>query len=57
VGRDGSVLSRNIARSSGVSALDQEVLAMLQRAQPMPAFFPGMTQQSMTLTVPVEFVR
>ncbi|MBX9847564.1 MAG: energy transducer TonB [Xanthobacteraceae bacterium] len=57
VDRDGSVTSRSIIRSSGVAALDQEVLAMLQRAQPMPAFFPGMTQPQMTLTVPVEFVR
>ena len=57
VNRDGSVTSRSIVRSSGVPALDQEVLAMLQRAQPMPAFFPGMTQLQMTLTVPVEFVR
>jgi protein TonB len=57
VSRDGAVLSKGIVRGSGVSALDQEVLAMLQRAQPMPAFFPGMTQQTMTLTVPVEFVR
>ena len=57
VNRDGSVTSRSIVRSSGVPALDQEVLAMLKRAQPMPAFFPGMTQPQMTLTVPVEFVR
>ena len=57
VNRDGKVLSQNIVRSSGVPVLDREVLAMLQRAQPMPAFFPGMTQQQMTLTVPVEFVR
>jgi periplasmic protein TonB len=57
VNRDGSVGSRSIVRSSGVPALDQEVMAMLQRAQPMPAFFPDMKQPQMTLTVPVEFVR
>jgi protein TonB len=57
VNRDGKVLSQNIVRSSGVPALDQEVLAKLQRAQPMPTFFPGMTQPQMTLTVPVEFMR
>ncbi|MBX9825515.1 MAG: energy transducer TonB [Xanthobacteraceae bacterium] len=54
---DGSVVSRDIVRSSGVPALDQEVLAMLERAQPLPAFLRGMTQQKMTLTVPVEFAR
>jgi protein TonB len=57
VNRDGSVTARSIVRSSGVPALDQEVLAMLQRAQPMPPFVAGMTQPQMTLTVPVEFLR
>ncbi len=57
VNREGAVLSQSIVRSSGVPALDQEVLAMLKRAAPMPAFFPGMVQAQMTLTVPVEFVR
>ena len=57
VDREGAVVSRGIVRSSGVPALDQEVLAMLKRAQPMPAFFPEMKQSQMTLTVPVEFVR
>ena len=44
VDRNGRVLSRSIARSSGHSALDQEVLAMVQRAQPLPPFPPAMTQ-------------
>jgi protein TonB len=57
VNRDGKVLTQSIVRSSGVPALDHEVLAMLQRAQPMPAFLTGMSQAQMTLTVPVEFVR
>jgi periplasmic protein TonB len=53
--RGGRVLSRNIARSSGSSDLDAEVLAMIMRAQPLPAFPPSMTQARMTLTVPINF--
>ena len=44
VDRNGRVLSRSIARSSGHASLDQEVLAMIQRAQPLPPFPPAMTQ-------------
>ena len=44
VDRNGQVLSRSIARSSGHPALDQEVLAMVQRAQPLPAFPAAMPQ-------------
>jgi protein TonB len=53
--RGGSVLSRSIARSSGNSELDQEVLAMVMRAQPFPQFPPGMNQASVQLSVPVRF--
>jgi protein TonB len=42
VDRSGHVLSRHIVRSSGYPDLDQEALAVLQRAQPLPAFLPGM---------------
>jgi len=53
--RNGHVLSRSVARSSGVPELDQEVLAMIQRAQPLPAFPPAMPQARMSLTVPIRF--
>lgn len=55
VSRDGRVLSRHIQRSSGSSALDQEVLAMIERAQPLPPFPPSMPQAQTALTVPVTF--
>ena len=55
VDRDGHVLARSIARSSGVAALDEEVLAMVKRAEPLPAFPPAMTQPSVNLTVPIRF--
>lgn len=53
--RGGSVLSRSIARSSGNSELDQEVLAMVSRAAPFPQFPSGMNQASVNLTVPIRF--
>jgi protein TonB len=55
LGRNGAVLSRRIARSSGHSELDQEVLAMVMRAQPFPPFPANMTQARVGLTVPVRF--
>jgi periplasmic protein TonB len=55
VDRNGRVLARSVARSSGVPALDEEVLAMVQRSQPLPAFPPAMTQQSINLVVPIRF--
>jgi periplasmic protein TonB len=53
--RNGHVLSRRIVKSSGSSALDQEVLTMIQRAQPLPRFSPDMTGSSRTFTVPIAF--
>jgi protein TonB len=55
VDRNGHVLSQHITRSSGLADLDQEVLAMLRRAQPLPAFPPSMTQSRVDLTVPIRF--
>jgi protein TonB len=55
VDRNGRVTARNIARSSGHSSLDQEVLALIQRAQPLPPFPPAMPQQVVHLTVPIRF--
>jgi len=55
LGRNGNVLARSIARSSGNAELDQEVLAMVMRAQPFPSFPPSMTQPRINLTVPVRF--
>jgi protein TonB len=55
VDRSGRVLTRSILKSSGVAALDEEVLTMVQRAQPLPAFSPAMMQQSVNLVVPIRF--
>jgi protein TonB len=53
--RSGSVVGRSIVRSSGNAELDQEVLAMVVRASPFPAFPPGMNQASVRLSVPIRF--
>jgi protein TonB len=47
VNSKGQILSQRIVRSSGHRALDDEALAMIQRAQPLPAFLPGMMQPTM----------
>jgi len=55
IDRNGHVVSRHIAKSSGFAALDAEVLALVERAQPMPAFPPSMTEAQLDLTVPIRF--
>jgi protein TonB len=56
--RQGHVIESRIVRSSGSAALDAEALAMLQRAQPLPAWPAGQSPgDHLDLTVPVRFVR
>lgn len=53
--RNGHVLSRHIVRSSGFAALDAEVLAMIERAQPLPSFPLNMTAATRSFTAPIKF--
>lgn len=53
--RDGTVLSYALARSSGHEALDDEVLAMIARAQPLPSLPAEMTETVVEIVVPVQF--
>ena len=53
--RDGKVLSRRIVNSSGHPDLDAEVLALVERAQPLPAFPASMSEDRLELTVPIRF--
>lgn len=48
----GNVVSVSLARSSGFPALDEEVVAMVHRASPVPAPPPGVNKN---ITVPVRF--
>jgi protein TonB len=53
--RNGRVLARSIAHSSGVPALDAEALAMIERAQPLPPFPPNMSEAVRSFTAPIKF--
>jgi periplasmic protein TonB len=55
VDRDGHVLARKIVRSSGHADLDKEAMALIERAQPLPAFPPSMTTNALSVTVPISF--
>jgi protein TonB len=55
IDRAGHVLSRHIVNGSGYADLDAEVLALVERAQPMPAFPASMTEAQLDLTVPIRF--
>jgi periplasmic protein TonB len=55
VDRAGHVLSHTIARSSGHADLDDEVKALIMRAEPLPPFPASMPQQQMDLTLPMRF--
>jgi periplasmic protein TonB len=55
VDRSGHVLNREIARSSGHRELDNEVMSMIERAQPLPPFPSSMPQGKLDLTVPIRF--
>jgi periplasmic protein TonB len=55
IDRAGHVISRHIVKGSGFADLDAEVLTLVERAQPMPAFPPSMTEGQLDLTVPIRF--
>jgi protein TonB len=53
--RGGHVLAAQIDKGSGFPLLDEEVSALIQRAQPLPALPPEVPGVQMTLTLPVQF--
>jgi len=55
VDRKGRVLSRSIVSSSGHPDLDAEALAVVDRAQPLPAFPPTMAQTQLDVSWSVRF--
>ena len=55
IDRQGRVLSSRIVRSSGSPALDEEALALVKRAQPLPAPPAGMTDQQLSFVVPIRY--
>jgi len=55
VDRTGRVLTHALVGTSGHQLLDDEALALIQRAAPLPAMPPEMTQQTAEFTVPIDF--
>lgn len=53
--RDGKVLEYQLRQSSGYQLLDREVVAMIERAQPLPEMPEGMRLARLKLVVPVQF--
>ncbi|MBB6250719.1 energy transducer TonB [Nitrospirillum iridis] len=55
IDRTGHVLSATLARGSGAALLDEETLALVRRADPLPAMPDDRPGPSLELTVPIEF--
>jgi periplasmic protein TonB len=55
VDRTGHVLEHHIVHSSGHPDLDEEVMSLIERAQPLPPFPASMSQAQLDLTVPIRF--
>lgn len=55
VDRRGNVLSHTIGRSAGIEVLDREVLALLDRASPLPPPPAEMADERIELRVPIRF--
>lgn len=55
VGRDGTIVSKAIAKTSGVAAVDAEALAMLERAQPFPPMPATMSGATLSFSLPLRF--
>ncbi|TCK31355.1 outer membrane transport energization protein TonB [Ancylobacter aquaticus] len=57
INRSGQVLSAQLARSSGNPRFDEEAVAMLRRASPLPAPPPEVGGSTIRFTVPVNFTQ
>jgi protein TonB len=55
VDREGKVLDFRITESSGSKRLDDAVIKMLKKADPLPAFPADMLQQQLEINVPIAF--
>ncbi|CAL74964.1 hypothetical protein; putative signal peptide [Bradyrhizobium sp. ORS 278] len=55
IDRSGQLISAALLESTGDRALDKEALTMIERAQPFPAPPPDMSDDHLTLSVPLVF--
>lgn len=56
IGRGGELVASRIERGSGVAALDEEALATVERAQPLPAPPADAPRFPVELIVPMQFI-
>lgn len=54
IGRNGDVLSAAVASSSGIADFDDEAIATIWRARPMPVI-PAMLPENLSVTLPIRF--
>lgn len=52
---DGSITASSIRKSSGHSLLDQATLDLMQRVAPLPKFPKSMKQDSVTISLPIDY--
>ncbi|QIB35147.1 energy transducer TonB family protein [Ancylobacter pratisalsi] len=57
IDRSGRVIAARLVGSSGVSTFDQEAVAMIRRASPVPPPPPDVGGSRISFTVPVDFAR
>jgi protein TonB len=57
VTRNGRVSGARLTKSTGYASLDQEALAWIQRAQPMPSFPAEIREAAMSFTAPLSWER
>ncbi len=55
IDRAGQVLAVHLVRSSGSRALDEEAVALVHRAEPLPPPPPELPGRTVSLTVPIRF--
>jgi periplasmic protein TonB len=55
IDRSGHVVTSRIARSSGSDALDQEALALIKRAAPLPPPPAGISDDQLSFVVPIRY--
>lgn len=55
INRQGRVLAAHISRSAGAEILDEEVMKMIRRANPVPPFPDDFPESEIKLVVPVQF--
>lgn len=56
IGKDGAIISREVATSSGSQELDLAALSAIDKAAPFPKFPDGMTRDRIDLSIPFNFV-